>query len=223
MGNWRTWINGLLPGWMQGNWGTRFTGTLTLFAEAAAQGAGEALRAPWLKEETSPDDCLYLAGSECRMPRYPNETAATYRARLIGAWEAWEFAGDELAIEGQLHAAGFAGAYVTTDITREGPRGYPAPYWSQFWVRFPASSGIVVSITEHLWDGTYDWSGEINWQPTNLTRQQLETMAGIINHWKPADWVCRGLIFEFSSVLWDGTADWDGTYDWGGTYELALT
>ncbi|MEN6535511.1 MAG: hypothetical protein ABFD89_17740 [Bryobacteraceae bacterium] len=223
MGNWRTWVESLVPGWLQGYWGSRFTGILSLFADATAQGASEALRAPWLKEETSPDDCLHLAGSECRMPRYPNETPATYRARLNGVWEAWEFAGDELAIEGQLHAAGFTTAYVTTDITREGPDGQAAPYWSQFWVHFPPGSGVVVNLTVRLWDGTYLWDGAIDWQPTNLTREQIATMIGIIRQWKPADWVCRALVFDFYSGLWDGSFAWDGSRNWGGTFELELT
>lgn len=222
MGNWRTWIQSNTPGSLQGYWGTRLMGMLTLFAESAAQGAGEALRAPWIREETSPDDGLRLTGSEMSIPRYPDETAAQYRARLENGWEAWAVAGDESSIEGQLAAAGFVGAYVTTDTTRQGPRGEAAPYWSQFWVRFPVGSGVVVTVQQNLWDGSATWDGSIAWQPTSLTRAQLATMIGIINQWKPSDWICRGLIFELSSGLWDGSLDWDGSAQWGGTFELTL-
>ena len=224
MGNLRTLLNSWIPGWLKGNWGTRHFGVLGLFADAISQGASESVKAPWLKESTSPNDALALKGRERLLERYPNETNDQYRSRINDAWKAWSDAGGSPSIEGQLHAAGFTDAYVAFDSGREGPRGLPAPYWSQFWVRFPPESGIVVSLTQHLWDGASAlWDGAISWQPTNLTKEQLSLLAGIINKWKPSDWICRGLIFDFSSEFWDGSKLWDGSTQWAGAFELDLT
>ena len=81
-------------------------------ADSVATGAAEALRAPWLLESTSPGDALPLDGSEKRMPRYPGEPEASYRARLQGCWVAYADGGLESALLSQLAAAGYSGCSI---------------------------------------------------------------------------------------------------------------
>ena len=184
--NWRSWLEGLVPGWLQGYWGQRLIGVLGLVADVASQGAAEAVRAPWLAEASSPDDCLDLVGEEQMMPRYPTETADQYRARLLKVWDTWPFAGSAQAIEAQLRAAGFD-ATVEFHDDREGPRGETAPYYSQFWVRIDATP----TYANPAW-GDFDWNDGTDWGPADLSPSDAQLVRSIIRKWKPADWVCRG-------------------------------
>ncbi len=95
--------------------GSKFLGIVALTADAVQHGFAVALRAPWLRSAYSPDDALPEIGSERLMPRYPVETAAQHRARLLDAWDIWTWAGDEASIEGQFIAAGFFGTLATLD------------------------------------------------------------------------------------------------------------
>jgi len=90
-----------------GPWGSKLLGITALMADASMHSLACAVRAPWLRSKYSPDDALPLIGNERMMSAYPAETAATYRARLLDAWNAWGWAGDEASIEGQFEAAGY--------------------------------------------------------------------------------------------------------------------
>jgi hypothetical protein len=187
--NWREYLAGLVPQFLRGYWGSRFVGVIGLMADSVATGAAEALRVSWLLESTSPDDALPLDGSEKRMPRYPLETAASHRARLVDAWNAYEHAGLESAILSQLTAAGYPGCTIEFDSAREGPHGEAAPYLSQFWVRFP----VGVCSPGSNWD-SFNWDDGTAWD-TSLSFAAVSTLRSIVNHWKPADWCFRGMLF----------------------------
>ena len=87
-------------------------GMVGLTFDLLAEGSAQALKAPWLREKSSPDDALPPVGDERMMPRYPADTNSTYRTRLADAWEAWQYAGAGTAIARQFNDAGFDSVQV---------------------------------------------------------------------------------------------------------------
>lgn len=163
-----------------------------------AEGMGIALRMPWLLEEESPDDVLPLVGAERGMPRYPDESVTNYRARLHDAWDAYKFAGSEGTISAQFAHAGYPGVEIYFDAAALGPRGEAAPYWSQFWIYFPYSSGHPVTATGPTWGSFTYGDGTIYGLSVSVAFYQL--LHGIGGKWKPTRWYLRGFRFELADT-----------------------
>jgi hypothetical protein len=109
----RSYIFNISPPWLRRFVGRRFMGgAVGLTFDLLAEGSAQALKAPWLREKSSPADALPPIGDERRMPRYPADTDDTYRARLADAWEAWDYAGAGTAIARQFNDAGFQNVRV---------------------------------------------------------------------------------------------------------------
>lgn len=168
----------------------------SLTGDLLAEGESLALRAPWLRDSESPDDVLPLVGGERGMPRYPGETAAQYRARLLDAWNAYTFAGAEQTIVAQFAHAGYPGTEIQFDAAALGPNGEAAPYWSQFWVYFPLSSGHPVTGNGPTW-GSFNY-GDGTVYGLGVTVGFYQLIHGIVRKWKPTRWICRGFIFELA-------------------------
>lgn len=191
--NFRDLIERISPPWLAAENAAGFVGVVfALVGDTIAEGAELAARAPWLLEATSPDDVLPLIGDERRMPRYPSETAAQYRARLHGAWNAYSFGGDESAIITQLEAAGFVGVRIYDPGNWErGPSGYS----TQFWVWFPEGSHPITAQGPICGAGPVCGDGSIC-GPVGITPAQLRAVRSLVRKWKSSRWICRQLIFE---------------------------
>lgn len=166
--------------------------------DQATDGLSLALRLAWIADSESPDDVLPLIGSERGMPRYPGETADEYRARLQDAWNAYTFAGAEQTIVSQFEHADYPGTEIQFDAAALGPNGEAAPYWSQFWVHFPYSSGHPVTATGPTWGGFNYGDGTIYGLGVTVGFYQL--IHGIVGKWKPTRWICRGFTFELADT-----------------------
>jgi len=101
------------PPWLQRFVGRRYVGgSIGLTYDLLSEGCAQALKAPWLLSNSSPNDALPSIGTERSMPRYPADSDATYRARLHKAWGTWQHAGNGDAIIEQLNAAGYSNVLV---------------------------------------------------------------------------------------------------------------
>lgn len=217
--NFREYIDSISPPWLLGDRSSGFVGlTLATVGDLLCDGMRLALRMPWLRDDESPSDVLPLIGSERRLPGYPKETLPQYRARLIGAWEAYRFGGSVYAIESQLAASGYPHARVTFFPGLPGPNG-ESPYYSQFWITFPPGTHEATEVGA-LWD-SFTWDDGTPWGPVHVDPQFLATVRGIVRKWKPVQWICRGFIFQFGTATWD-SFNWDDSTTWGGSYELAF-
>jgi hypothetical protein len=217
--NWREAVLRLLPGWLtaEGGFGERVTGTVGLVTDLVSVAAGEAARAPWLLEETCPDDALPMLGEERRMPRYPGETAAAYKARLHAAWEAWEYAGTAQAIISQLEAFGLSDIEVMTPRDWDWDSAAPGTWedgvggdanWSRFWV----------VIKGHPWTGA-TWGAGGAWGSGGViglsaTRDEIAAVRDIVQRWKGAEALNPWIIVVLDEVTWAAEQP-DGTWhDW---------
>jgi hypothetical protein len=205
-----------------------------------------------LDDPASPDDVLPLIAQDRKLPRYPLETAAQHRQRLIDAWDIYALSGTETVIETQLRAAGYGpttllgdygnpdvtygdstffyadlGAYVEFRPEREGPRKEEPPYRTQFWVVFNAGFHPI-SGPPKPW-GTFTW-GETwltvpgVWAPTGLTPDFYRTIMNIVMKWKPSDHVFRGFTFIVDDVSYADAsiAYGDGSLMYGGAINLDI-
>jgi hypothetical protein len=191
-----------LPPWLAGPWARKLIDSIVGQADASSSRVLQAGMAPRLRR-TPPEDALPVIGLERGMPRYPGETREQYRTRLDGAWEAWTRGGAAYAIIEQLKAAGLDGVQVFR--ASQWDRA-PAGYWSIFWVFVPE-----------------------DYSPKASTLAQREAWAAIVRKWKPAQWICGGIVLELSGPTW-GAPDLtyqsgaEGSFgrDWGGAFGGAI-
>lgn len=206
MSTYRDFVAALSPTWGDGYWGQRLLGTLWgITADTIAIALSSAIVAPWFhRGGKQPSDALPLLGAERNMPRYPVESHQEYRDRLWGAWDAWEFAGNETAIESQYEAAGYTGAEVYepkrthsgTGNTHGDWQREPVGYWSQFWVFFPKGThGFGLPPTIGTAGLIIGGGGVIG---ASGTYAEVQLVRGIANKWRPAHVICRELVFEIT-------------------------
>ncbi len=198
MPNFRDYVAGVLPRPFARRLSAGFFGVLHgLTGDLIAQGMSVAVRMPLLKDALSPDDVLPLLGDERGMPRYPSESISSYRKRLIAAWQAYANVG-ESTIPAQYAAAGYPGVQIQFNAAALGPNGEAAPYWSQFWVYFPYSSGHPVTGDGPKW-GSFNY-GDGTIYGIGVTIAFYQLIHGVVRKWKPTRWICRGFIFQLADT-----------------------
>jgi len=236
---------------MRADRASAFFGVLVgVLADSHQEAATLAARMHLLDDEQSPDDILPIIAKDRKLERYYLETAAQHRQRLIGAWGIYAIAGSETVILEQLRAAGFGptvlmpewgepgpewgepgytwgdlGAYIQFRPWENGPRGEPAPYWSQYWVVFKSGFHPVTGPPTP-W-GNFVWGdiGEWVWRPAGYSRDFARTIRSIVKKWKPSRWISRGFVFKIGQELLWGTPgfDWgDPGLMWGGGMTVSL-
>ncbi len=102
----------VVPPWLLGPNGRTWLTAIGRSLDDNAERARQAVKARF--PNLAPDDALAVLGEERGMPRGPGETTASYRARLLGAWDAWTWAGTPYGMLRQLLAAGYPTVYVQT-------------------------------------------------------------------------------------------------------------
>lgn len=204
----------ILPRWMSGELGKSFIGIVFgLPADAASEALTQALRAPWLAEDSSPDDALPRAGREVRMPRYPAESVAQYRQRLLEAPVVYRAGGDEETILSQLALAGFGGAVIYDSFNADFS---PDNYYSKFLVYLPAGTHAVTAAGPAY--GSFSWGDGTAYGPVGITAEQIATIRGIIRKWKSVRWICTEIVFQISGWAYGTGKRWgDPGLTWGGT------
>jgi hypothetical protein len=184
MVTWREYAELIGPPWSKRYWGQRFwLGLLGYIGDLVAEAGAQAVRAHMLREDSSPGDALPPIGNERQMPRYPAETNANYRARLIDAWDAWQGAGTNPGIVSQYNAYGLSNVVVRS--FHDG-WGFENPPVMSRWSRF-----VVIIEQPHPWSTSYTYgSGILYGTPitfgSTATPDEAETVKAIALKWKPA-------------------------------------
>lgn len=167
------WVESWSPAHFSGELSAGWFGVLIgLRGNLLAECSRLVLVGPWLSHPDSPDDILPLVGAEYRMPRYPLETAAQYRARLLRAFEIHDFAGTPACINGQIADAQLVGEVLFQPMHPGPAPDFLTPYWSQFWIT-----------------------------TTSTSAEELTTLRQIARRWKPVEWILRYLIVETPALL----------------------
>lgn len=175
--------------------GRKFIGLSGVLMDFTMEAATQAVRANWVSDSIGPAaDGLTAIGDEYSLPKYPRETNSEYELRLERAWEDWPTAGHEDTILGQLEAAGFPGAeiYYATDWPLT---GLP-DWWSQFWIFFPAGTHTVTGAGPVVGGFTVGDGSSVG--VVGLSLQDIAAIRAIIKKFKPAHYICSGVVFEIS-------------------------
>lgn len=91
-----------LPPWLLGKWGSRWVYMIGLVNDAIMEATVQAVKARF--PTVAPDDALpYLAEDRMLEPGL-GEDSATLRKRILGVWDAWQWAGTEKGLLDQLKA-----------------------------------------------------------------------------------------------------------------------
>ena len=182
----RDYFEKLLPPWLLNYSGGRLMmGEVALIHDLLAEGATQAVKAHELRSDTSPNDALPSIGDERGLPRYAADTDDTYRERLAEGWEAWQHAGNDVAILGQYDAFGLTSVAIVTVL---GGFAFEWPPNLADWSRF-----AIVIFPPHPWvagphtydsGGIYDTSGWL--YDTSMLAPELASIISIARKWKSA-------------------------------------
>lgn len=141
-------VDAISPPWLGAYWGERFMGVIAMTGDLVLEGMVRALKAPWLRQSTSPPDALPLVGSERSMPRYDANDDDTYRARLLDAWNTWLFAGTvegtgDQGMVGQYAAAGWLNVVIRNNFQWDFENPKDTADWSRFVVVLEQPNGLT--------------------------------------------------------------------------------
>ena len=196
-----------------GIYGSRFIGAHGLMLDALAQMAVDAVRVGMLASYSFSDDAADYRGAERRIRRHPGETAASYKARIENAFEAWQTAGSDTCIIARFAELGMA---VTIENVHTWDWDGDTVHASRFWVRIPSG--------QHSW--TNGWTiGATNQIGAGLTiglsgsPEEFESLRRIVRTFKAGEEICAGIIVELGSLSApDGTWDRWENRDTDGRY-----
>ncbi len=216
------------PTWLQGAKGRAWTG---------ASGATKDLFVDWLTEavqarfvDSAPADALPLLADDRLLERFPNEPDATFRARIAGAWDVWEFAGTVYGLTLVLKQAGWRAGIVEhwrsippvepwedtvsnpADVWQDVASDFwPLERWSRFDV-YVSAIAPVFNTTPDVWqDNPSDpgdtWSDDatdlwgVDYTPTGLP---LNRVRDLIDRFKAAHSFLETLfVAEPASEFWE--------------------
>lgn len=192
----REWFRRILrTPWARQGAGEKLVGACGLLLDQTMETVHQSVRAAWVGDTVGPAfDALSVAASELSLPRYPRESWDQHHARTQRAWEDWPYAGHETSIAFQLEDAGFSG--VNFYYAADWPTAGRADWWSQFWALFPAGTHTVTASAPIV--GTFTVGDGTIVGPVGLEPTDLQAMRSIIKKFKPAHYICAGIIFEIS-------------------------
>lgn len=147
-------------------------------------------------------DALPLLGADVALEQLPGETSTSYRARILGAWDTWPWAGTRTGLESVFTLLGLTVTLATaTELSR-------LP-WAQ-WFAFASATGW----TRRAWtSGTATWGSGV-WGST-ATRDDVRRVRRFARRFSNArdrGWV---VILQSSPGVWGAPAVWGAPGVWG--------
>lgn len=157
----------------------------------------------WCKE-----DVLPLVGKGRGLARYPGETADSYRARIHGAWDTWDYAGAAGSMINQIQAAGFGRIPVSDGMwiyeAHVRPHSYTAwvmGYASEFSILLPTADPLAPELAcPKAGVGTKCGSVICG---TGLSREQVQFLSELVRKFRPSKDLCRAIVFKSGGVVSD--------------------
>lgn len=221
MSGYRDYLTKLVPPWLQRAAGSLFLGAHGDALDELVAKAKDATKAGFVG--LAPSDALPYHGLERLLPRWPTETDAEHRARLVAAWDTWATAGTSdgpLDEGGSYGLAGMLRAALPGATVLIRPYNYPyrgplrRGYWSEFWVVLKNTGWLRRTFG----DGS-KWRDGSTWGST-ATRAEVEMVKNIIRTFKAAHEWCPAVVISFggrtwgdgakfgaSGVVWDASAN----------------
>lgn len=225
----RTIFKKLLPWYLTRGEGEKVAYSLNLLRDEFAEATRQSLLARWPSYCTP--DALPLLGRDRRIVRGLNESADSYRARLLPWLDNHRVRGNAFELLRQLRAYLNAQIRVRTvdrrgnwfTIEANGTESFllnegnwdwdelPASRWSRFWVIIYSTAGVPWSVRSGTWGDLVD--SKTNCLGFTATVEQIATIRAIIRDWQPDGTRCEWVIVAFDGSSFDPTTpEPDGTW-----------
>jgi hypothetical protein len=192
--------------WLRAKYGERTAGWIALTRDQIVEGATEAFKARLAVH--APYDALGYLGETLQIERYPRDTTEMYRRRLLRAFPQHEQGGTRQAILTEL--AEFAlGVTMSGLLLLEGAVLIedwqwihdPQPWWSQFWIIFPAGTHPVIGTSQEYGDGSTYGTGDV-YGVEGITALDIAALRSLVKKWKRATSILRQFIFVVTGELY---------------------
>jgi len=150
----------------------------------------------------APGDALPLLGADAALEQLPGESDTSYRARILGAWDTWPWAGTRQGLGAVFTLLGLTVTLATaTELGR-------AP-WAQ-WYAFASATGW----TRRTWQAGSEVWGSGVWGST-ATRDDVRRIRRFSRRFSNArdrGWV---VILQSSPGVWGAPSTWGAPGVWG--------
>lgn len=130
-------FKGRLPAWYRRPFGLGWHEAKSIMFDVIADLARSAIKARSL--ERAPLDALPRIASDRTLERRPGESSEAWRARLLNAWDEWQWGGTKKGVKDNLVGIGYPGAAVYEYW--DWPDGNDEQ-WARFWVVLNQPHGI---------------------------------------------------------------------------------
>lgn len=190
-------------------YGSRFIGTMGLYADLVAEGCRQAFIARLPGHPEQAEDSAAQVGFDRQLTRFKNETITSYKARLQDAWTWYEQGGTAIQVKRAVDIACywiFPGLFATDNACVVFENG-----WAQATV---VLAGQVPWATSNPIFGSFNW-GDANtmYGIANALTEDLSTLKAQVRKWLPSRtigylaWASGGPIYGYPSP---------GTITYGG-------
>jgi hypothetical protein len=209
-------VDGLAPAWLSRPAGKAWLGAFGDQKDWLTELTKQAVKARCA--DVAPSDALPLIGAERQLVRGVTETEADFRARILAAWDLWQYGGTAYGLLRALVTAGYPGPVIQTQGSAQQFQldsggalvvqsltppmhlgGTPSELWSDF--------GIVIPKP---WPAR--WGGVALADGTN----EQKTFAAMVASWKPAHARCVKIVVQDGNLWGSGGLTWAGaSLKWG--------
>jgi hypothetical protein len=172
------WLVEISPPWLRGVRGVSLISGLGAGLDESASLTATGVLARFAAR--APEDALATLGAERTLTRYPAESGDAFRARVLGAWDFWQWAGTEYGLRLALSQLGYNSAIVPV-------QNYDNTRWSEFDV--------------YLYAGTRSYDGSV---------EEKNRILAIINQIKPAHTRMGSVRYVPAGPLnWNSSLTWN--------------
>lgn len=170
-----------MPSWLLDTWGRAWTVVFGSVKQAYVEAVKAATKARFAA--VAPSDALPQLGANVGFARSRNESIGTFRARLLRAFEIWQYCGTR---KGLLDALDALYPEYPASATIEEYFDDPASFGVDptRWARFRLEISIPHWGAAPLWDA-FHWDDGSHWDVT-APEAEIRAVRGTIHRWTPA-------------------------------------
>lgn len=213
MGTWQDYQLELAPPWLQ-----RGAGGAWLRALGDAKDEVEARFKEAVKTRlpgVCPVDALERIGGERGIDRAPLETDASYRQRVLNAWDAWQWGGTAKGVLLAIHDAGYNQGVIQL-LVGSGRHHFVTPSRTYVWFGYANEVPGVMPSGRHMWSSfrivfmNHETLGGSPFFPQGIpssSSDEVSNLRRLVMKWKPPHarfdgFVVQGFQTDRSARTW---------------------